>query len=58
LHCGRGGGLWAEAASDTPRRCLRRLNRALPLLCQLTVRAIGGEALGGMLRQRADGDHT
>jgi hypothetical protein len=48
--------LWAEAAPDTPLRCRRRLERVLPLLCQLIVRAIGGDALGRLLRQRADGD--
>src|SRR5262249_17313787 len=46
LHCGRGGRLWAEAASDTPRRCRRRLERALPLLCSLIAHALGGEAIG------------
>jgi hypothetical protein len=55
LHRG-GGRLWAEAAPDTPRRCRRRLDRALPLLCQLVARAIGGEAIGRVLRQRDVGD--
>jgi hypothetical protein len=51
LHCD-GRRLWAEAVPDTPRRCRRRLERALPLLCQLIARALGGDALGQMLRQR------
>jgi hypothetical protein len=55
LHCG-GGRLRAEPASDTPRRCRRRLERALPLLCNLIVQAIGGEAIGRMLRERVYGD--
>jgi len=57
FHCGRGR-LWAEAAPDTPRRCRRRLDRALPLLCQLIMRAIGSEAIGRMLHQRDIGGAT
>jgi hypothetical protein len=53
LHCG-GGRHWAEAAPDTPRRCRRRLERALPLLCSLITR----EAIGRMLRQRDGGGAT
>jgi hypothetical protein len=54
LHCD-GGRLWAEPAPDTPRRCRRRLERALPTLCQLIARAIGGEAIRRLLRQRDSG---
>jgi hypothetical protein len=53
FHC-NGGRLWAEAAPDTPRRCRRRLESALPTLCQLIARGLGGEAIGRMLRQRDD----
>jgi hypothetical protein len=54
LHCGSGGRVWAEAAPDTPRRCRRRLESALPTLCQLIIRGIGSEAIGRLLRQRED----
>jgi hypothetical protein len=56
LHWGSGR-VWTEAAPDTPRRCRRRLERVLPLLCTLIVRAIGGEEIARILRQR-DGGHT
>jgi hypothetical protein len=54
LHC-NGRRLWVEAAPDTPRRCRRRLERALPLLCTLIARAIGGEAISRLLQQRHEG---
>ena len=54
FHCD-GGRCWAEAAADTPRRCRRRLESALPILCTLIVRAIGGEVIGRMLRERDGG---
>jgi hypothetical protein len=54
FHWGRGRH-WAEADPDTPRRCRRRLERALPLLCQLIAGSVGGEAIGRMLRQRGNG---
>jgi hypothetical protein len=57
LHCG-GGRLWVEAAPDTPRRCRRRLENALPLLCNLIAPAVGGEPIGRMLRQRDSGGAT
>jgi hypothetical protein len=58
LHCGSGGRLWAEAAPDTPRRCQRRLESALSLLCNLIAPALGSEAIGRMLRQRDSGGAT
>ena len=51
-----GGRLWTEGVPDTPRRCRRRLERALPILCQLIARAIGGDAIARMLRQREADD--
>jgi hypothetical protein len=56
LHGDHVGRVWTEAAPDTPRRCRRRLERDLPLLCQLIAGAIGGEAVARMIRHRSPGD--
>jgi hypothetical protein len=50
-----GGRLWAEADPDAPRRCRRRLERALPLLCQLIARSVGREAIRRVLSERSTG---
>jgi hypothetical protein len=54
FHWGRGRH-WAEADPDTPRRCRRRLERALPLLCQLIARSVGREAIRRVLSERSTG---
>jgi hypothetical protein len=46
---------WAAAVPDTPRRCRRRLDRALPLLRTLISRAIGGDDIARLIRKRDDG---
>jgi hypothetical protein len=47
--------LWAKAAPDTPRRCQRRLENALPLLCNLIARHVGSEAIRRVLSERSTG---
>lgn len=53
-----GDRLWAEAAGDTPPRCLGRLTSALPTLRNLIMRVIGGDAIKRMIRQREEGGES